>query len=150
MFSGSPWKIRNYGYISVTLLWLVSPQRAYLRTHISFFNVFVLTWSVFIESLKVLLFSGIEKKMPEDVYNGVSPLWRSGRIYVHAWNILHGVMVQVACPCTVSSLGAGIDRQVYARTNHSYHLQGQRGQTSLKRGSRQRGCQAHSEFGRHN
>ena len=52
---------------------------------------------------------------------------RSGRIYVHAMNILHGVLVQVACPCTVSSLGTGIDRQVYARTDHCYHLQGQRG-----------------------
>ena len=34
-----------------------------------------LTWLIFIESLKVLVFSGIEKKMPEDVYNGVSTLW---------------------------------------------------------------------------
>ena len=39
------------------------------------FIVFGLTWSIFIESLKVLVFSGIEKKMPENVYNGLSHLW---------------------------------------------------------------------------
>ena len=39
------------------------------------FAVFGLTWSIFIESLKVLVFSGVEKEMPEVVYNGVSRLW---------------------------------------------------------------------------
>ena len=38
------------------------------------FAVFGLTWSIFIESLKVLVFSGVEKKMPEVVYNGLSLL----------------------------------------------------------------------------
>ena len=38
--------------------------------------------------------------MPENVYNGLSCLWL----------VLHGVLVQVACPCTVSSLGTGIDK----------------------------------------
>ena len=41
---------------------------------------------------------------------------RSGRIYVDARNILHGVMVQVACPCTVSSLGTGIDKYIHVCT----------------------------------
>ena len=39
------------------------------------FAVFALTWSIFIKSLKVLMFSGVEKKMPENVYNSLSPLW---------------------------------------------------------------------------
>ena len=39
-----------------------------------FFAVFGLAWSIFIESLKVLVFSGVEKKMPEDVSNCLSPL----------------------------------------------------------------------------
>ena len=38
---------------------------------------------------------------------------RSGRIYVDARNILHGVLVQVACPCTVSSLGTGIEMYMH-------------------------------------
>ena len=36
------------------------------------FTVFGLTWSIFIKSLKVLVFSGVERKMPENVYNGLS------------------------------------------------------------------------------
>ena len=39
------------------------------------FTVFALTWSIFIKSLKVLVFSGVEKEMPEVVYNGLSRLW---------------------------------------------------------------------------
>ena len=39
------------------------------------FTVFALTWSIFIESFKVLVFSGIENQMPEDVYNGLSRVW---------------------------------------------------------------------------
>ena len=39
------------------------------------FTVFALTWSIFIESLKVLVFSGVEQKMPEVVYNGFSLPW---------------------------------------------------------------------------
>ena len=39
------------------------------------FALFGLTWSIFIESLKVLVFSGVEQKMPENVYNGLSHIW---------------------------------------------------------------------------
>ena len=42
---------------------------------------------------------------------------RSWRICVNAWNILHGVLVQVAVPCTVSSLGTGIYKHMHVLTN---------------------------------
>ena len=41
---------------------------------------------------------------------------RSGRIYVDVRNILHGVLVQVACPCTVSSLWTAIDKYMQVLT----------------------------------
>ena len=41
MFSGSPWKIQNNGCIYVILLLLVMPQRAYLRTHVVCFYLYL-------------------------------------------------------------------------------------------------------------
>ena len=41
MFSGSPWKIQNYEHISITLLWPVLSQRAYLRTRVACFYLYM-------------------------------------------------------------------------------------------------------------
>ena len=93
------------------------------------FALFGLTWSIFIKSLKVLVFSGVEKKMPENVYSGLSHLWLvwPQRVYLRT-RVEHFACCAGAGTLSVHRILTGDrDRQVYAPTNHCYHLRGQRG-----------------------
>ena len=90
------------------------------------FALFGLTWSIFIESLKVLVFSGVEKKMPEVVYNGLSSLCLvcPQRAYLRT-RAEHFTRCTGAGSLSMHHIITGDrDGQVYSRTTYCYHLQG--------------------------
>ena len=66
--------VQKLSILVKAFFWTVHASYVLPRTK-RVFTAFALTWSIFIESLKVLVFSGVEKKMPQVVYNGLSRLW---------------------------------------------------------------------------
>ena len=74
------------------------------------------------QSLIVLVFYGVEKKIPEDVYNGLCPLW-----LVSPWRTYLRTRVEHSAePAGAGSRSLSVhrilngdrDRQVYENTNH--------------------------------